>query len=163
MPDAVPAAGVITVDLVDGIGGSVISDESGTANSFTISCPALTTSFAAYNGVFRTPRVLPAVVYLRIRISTAISSGTSVFIDQAALTEMTRLYRGGIFAAAFQGKTPWRKGDGAQVRPDGYTIAVTNDLAGVHQEWFERCFDMSGKGLILPSNAAGGETISDPA
>lgn len=161
--DVVPAAGVITVDLVDGIGGSVINDEAGVANSFTISGPALTTSFVAKNGAFRTPRVLPAVVYLRIRISTAISSGTSVFIDQAALTEMTRLYRGGIFAAAFSGKVSWRKGDGAQVRPDGYTIAVTNDAAGVHQEWFERNFDMSGKGLVLPSNSVGGETIADPA
>lgn len=160
LADVVPAAGVITVDLVDGIGGTVIADEEGTNNAFTIDCTALTTSFTAQTGVFRTPRVLPAAVYLRIRISTGVSSGTSIFIDHAALGEMTELYAGGPSAAIFSGKTPFRAGAG-QVLPDRFTLTATNDRAGEFQEWFDRNFQMREKGLLLPSNTGGTETQAD--
>lgn len=160
LADVGPAAGVITVDLVDGIGGTVINDEQGVANSFTIDCTALTTSFVAKNGVFRMPRVLPTAVYLRIRVSTAISGGTSVFFDHAALAAMTSLYTGGPAAAVFSGKLPFTKGS-AQIAPDKFTITVTNDRAGEFQEWFERLFAMAAKGLILPSDSGGAETIDD--
>jgi hypothetical protein len=160
LADVVPAAGVITVDLVDGIGGSVIADQAGTNNSFTITCSALTTSFVAKNGVFRTPKILPATVYLRIRITTAISAGTSVFLDHCALEEMVELYKGGPFAKVFSGKTAFYKGD-AQVLPDYFTLTSTNDYAGEIQTWMDRNFQMREKGLLLPSNSAGGETQLD--
>ena len=160
LADVVPAAGVLTVDLVDGIGGSVINDQAGTANSFTITGSALTTSFVAKNGVFRTPKILPPVVYLRIRISTAISAGTSVFIDHAALVAMTSLYTGGPVAAIFSGKTSFTKG-GTEVDADVFTLTCTNNRAGEFQEWFERLFDMTSKGLILPSDTGGTETLDD--
>jgi hypothetical protein len=160
MADVVPVAGVITVDLVDGIGGSVIADQAGTNNSFTITCSALTTSFVAKNGVFRTPKILPTTVYLRIRITTAISAGTSVFLDHCAMDEMTELYKGGPSAKIFSGKTSFFKGD-SQVLPDYFVLTTTNDRAGEFQEWFDRNFLMREKGLLLPSNAAGGETQAD--
>lgn len=160
MADVVPAAGVITVDLVDGIGGSVIPDEAGTNNSFTVDCTALTTSHAARNGVFRTPRVLPPIVFLRIRITTAVSSGSSIFIDHASLAEMSELYADGPSAAIFSGKMPFRKG-GGQVAGDKFTLAVTNDRAGEIQEWFDRNFDMRAKGLLLPSVTDTSETQAD--
>lgn len=158
LADVVPAAGVITVDLVDGIGGTVITDEQGTSSSFTITCSGLSTSFAARNGVFRTPRVMPDKVYLRIRISTAVSSGTSIFFDHASLVQMTELYTGGPSAAIFSGKSPFYAGD-TQVTPDYFTITTTNDRAGSFQEWFNRNFDMASLGLLLPSASSG--TISD--
>lgn len=158
LADVVPAAGVISVDLVDGIGGTVINDEQGTANSFTITCSGLSTSFAARNGVFRTPRVMPAKVYLRIRISTAVSSGTSIFFDHASLVEMSEIYKGGPSAAIFSGKTPFSAGD-TQVNADYFTITTTNDRAGLFQEWFNRNFDMVSMGFVLPSASSG--TISD--
>lgn len=160
MADVVPAAGVITIDLVDGIGGSVIADESSTNNSFTVDCTALVTNHVARNGVFRTPRVLPPVVYLRIRISTDISSGSSVFIDHAALAEMTQLYPDGPSVAIFSGAAPFRKGVG-QVVGDSFTLTVTNDRAGEMQEWFERNFSMRAKGLLLPSVTDASETQAD--
>lgn len=158
--DSVPAAGVLTVDLVDGIGGTVIADSQGTNNTFTIDATALTTSWVAKNGVFRTPKILPPVVYLRIRVSTAVSNTTSVFLDHAALVKMTSLYSGGPEVAIFSGNTDFTVG-GGQTAADYFTLAVTNNRAGEFQEWFERCFDMAAKGLILPSNTAGTETIDD--
>ena len=160
LADVVPAAGVITVDLVDGIGGTVINDAQGTANSFTIDCTALSTSFVAKNGVFRTPRALPTLTYVRVRISTGVSSGTSIFFDHMALVEMQELYVGGPSLAVFSGKTPFHAGS-EQVLPDGWTIAVSNNYAGEFQQWFERNFDMTAKGLLLPSNSAGSETQAD--
>jgi hypothetical protein len=160
MADVVPAAGVLTVDLVDGIGGSVIDDEQGTANSFTIDATGLATSFAARTGVFRTPRELPPIVYLRIRISTAVSSGSSVFLDHAALAAMVALYAGGPEATLFSGIAPFSTGS-EQVLADRFSIAVENDRGGGFQEWFQRAFDMTGKGLLLPSDDGGNETLDD--
>ena len=150
--DSVPAAGVITVDLFDG--SAVINDQQGTANSFTIDCTALTTSFVAKNGFFRTPTVLPPIVYLRIHISTAVSNTTSVFIDHCCLQKATELYAGGPFAAIFQGNTNF-------AAEDTITIAATNDRAGAFQEWFERAFEMRANGLLLPSDTGGTETVAD--
>lgn len=161
MADVVPAAGVITVDLVDGIGGTVINGQLGTANTFNFTGAGLTTSFVAKNGSFRTPRILPPIVYLRIRISTAVSAGTSVFIDHCAMAKMTEVYNGGPFVAVFSGKTDFTAGDGANVLPDGFTITVTNSRAGEFQEWFNRVFSMADKGLLLPSASTSSETQAD--
>jgi hypothetical protein len=158
--DSVPAAGVLTVDFVDGIGGSVIADQAGTSNSFTISCTGLSTSFAARNGSFRTPKALPPLTYLRIRITTAVSNTSSIFIDHCSLAEMTELYPDGPSAAIFSGAARFFKGDG-QVLGDKFTLTVTNDRAGKFQEWFERNFDMRSKGLLLPSDSSGSETLLD--
>lgn len=158
--DVVPAAGVITIDLVDGIGGSVIADEAATNNSFTQTCSALSTSFVSKTGTFRTPRVLPPIVYLRIRISTGVSSGSSIFIDHAALEEMTELYPGGPSLAIFSGAADFRKGAG-QVVGDWFNMTVANDRAGEFQEWFDRNFDMRSKGLLLPSVTDASETQAD--
>lgn len=161
--DVVPAAGVITVDLVDGVGGTVIADAQSVNNSFTFSCTGL--SAAAWRHVsilvsggtecvFRTPAVLPPLVYLRIRISTAISSGTSVFLDHAALVKMQEAHAGGPLIAGFSGATNAAVGD-------SWTVAVTNDRAGLLQEWCNRNFGMAALGLLLPSNGAGAETVPD--
>lgn len=152
--DSAPAAGVVTVDLVDGIGGTVVNDDAGTANSYTIDATALTTSWAAKTGVFRTPTNLPDNLFLRIRITTDVSNTSSVFFDDATLVEMTELYTGGVYAAVFTGPTEW-------VTDDTITLAVTNDRAGALHEWMNRVFDMRENDLLLPSNSAGGETIND--
>jgi hypothetical protein len=158
--DVVPAAGVITIDLVDGIGGSVIADAAGTNNSITFNAADLTTSWQSLTDlvsgecVFRTPTVVPGLVYLRIRQSTAVSAGTSVFIDQVAFTSMSRLYPGGPYVAAFTGSTEIKAAD-------TWSVAVTNDRAGGLQEWFNRNFDTANLGLLLPSDSGGSETIPD--
>jgi len=151
--DVVPAAGVITVDLVDGIGGTVIADDEATNNTFTIDCTAASGSLEIYSGVFRTPTELPAVVYLRIRLTTAITAGSSAFIDEAQLKQMDEAYDGGPYIAVFSGLTAWGQGDRA-------TVATTNDRAGSLHEWMDRAYDLKGKGLLLPSTG-GAPTIAD--
>ncbi len=158
--DVVPAAGVITIDLVDGIGGTVVADEAGTNISTTITCSGLSTSFAVRSFTFTTPQTLPTQTYWRIRISTAVSSGTSIFIDHTCLTTMTELYAGGPCVAIFGGNILPEAKNGTS-DGDYLTLTIANDGAGEFQQYFERNFQMAAKRLRLPSNNAGGETIND--
>jgi hypothetical protein len=70
-----------------------------------------------------------------------------VYLDEMAVVKGTELYTGGPYVAAFTGKT-------AVVNEDNWTLTVANNRAGKIQEWFNRCFDMTGKGLLLPSAGA---------
>jgi hypothetical protein len=74
-------------------------------------------------GFFRTPRVLPAAVYLRIRLSAALSVGTTLLVDHLAMAEPTRLYQQGPYIAPFSASANVIKGD-------SFSIAVTNDRGG---------------------------------
>lgn len=159
--DSVPAAGVFTVDLVDGIGGTVIQDSEGTNNSATFNAADVSDSawkdlktLVGSTVAFRTPLVVPPVVYLRVRISTAVSATSSIYVDDVAMVRMVELYAGGPLVAAFDGSTAFVKGD-------KWTIATTNDGAGLLQRWFERNFNMGSLGMLLPSDSGGTETIPD--
>lgn len=155
------ASGVIQLSLVDGVSGTVINDEQGNANTLTVNCTDLTTSFQALadvlasgDPIFRTPRKMPNLVYLRVRFSTAPPSTRKVYFDELSLVEMTELYPGGPLAAAFAGNQQFRI-------DDAWTITVTNDRAGLLHEWMHRTFDLAGLGLLLPSDSGGSETIPD--
>lgn len=152
--DVQPAAGAIKVELLDGIGGSVIADDESVSNLLDIDPNALTTSFAAESATFRTPSVMPDTVYLRIRISTGITVGSSIFWDEMCLVPSTQLYTGGPFAALFTGATHWEL-------DDEFTITATNDRGGAIHEWCNRVYDLRTNNLLIPSNNAGGETIDD--
>lgn len=156
--DGTVPAGECKVELYDG--SAVINDEQGTANALTIDVTSLTSSYAAQNAAFRTPRVMPAKVYLRIRLSTAISNTEKFYIDHIALAAMTELYQGGPNVLLFSGATPWKAGDTAN-RGDFFTVAVANDYGGDFQTWGDRNFDMREKGLLFPSAGGGGETIDE--
>lgn len=151
--DVVPAAGVLTIDLVDGVGGTVINDDEGTANSYTVSASgAITTSWQGFSGVFRSPAVLPAQAYFRIRISTAVTSGSSIFLDEAYLGPIDELYADGPSLAIFDGATDFELNDRV-------TLAVANDRAGLIHEWMNRIFSLRENRLLFPT--AGSETIND--
>lgn len=111
-----------------------------------------TTEGSSNELAFRTPTVLPDLVYLRLRISTAISGGTSVFVDNVSLATLIELYAGGPLVATFAGATEFKAGD-------LWTITTTNDRAGQIQEAYNRNFDMAQLGLMLPSKTDGTETI----
>lgn len=138
------AVGEMRVEIVDEIGGSVVDDGAGNANSLTIDVTALgTADHESKWFAFRVPKTVNQPVYLRIRISTAISNTASVFVDEVAIAAGRLLYTGGPYVAAFSGKV-------AAVAGDLWVLTVTNNRAGGIQEWYERCFDMTGKGLLLP-------------
>lgn len=115
---------------------------------------ALTTQGSPASPVFRTPATLPPSTYLRIRISTAVSAGTSVFCDEVVLVPMTELYTGGPFVASFTGSTEWALGDTS-------TLPMANDRAGALHEWMNRAFDLRENNLLIPTNSTGSETIAD--
>lgn len=160
LADVVPAAGVITFDLVDGIGGTVVADEAGTNISSTVTCSGLTTSFAVRSMTFTTPQTMPPITYWRIRISTGVSSGTSIYLDHACLTAMTELYAGGPCVAIFGGNILPEAKNGTS-DGDYLTLTIANDYAGEFQAYFERNFQMAAKRLRLPSDSGGTETIND--
>lgn len=152
--DSVPAAGVLTIDLVDGVGGTVIADQAGTNNSFTVDATALTTSFVAKTGVFRTPLALPTQVHLRIRITTAVSNTSSVFLDECYLGLMDESYAGGPSLAVFDGAVAW-------LPDDLITATITQDREGKMLEWLDRILGLRESGLMFPVNTGGLETQAD--
>ena len=147
-----PAAGVLTIDLVDGIGGSVINDQAGTANSITLGHAAFTTSFQAVTGYFRTPAALPAQVYLRVRISTAVTNGESLYLDEVYLGPATECYVDGPSVAVFDGSTAW-------LVDDRITASITNDRSGLLHEWCDRVLGLRASRLIFP--VSGSPTQAD--
>lgn len=156
--DAVPGAGALTVDLIDGIGGTVLQDAQGVANSITFNASSLGTGFQnlsqlqAGECVFRTPAILPSLIYLRIRISTAVTSTRKIFWDNVALNALTQIYSGGPLMSAFAGARPFSTAD-------TWTITVANDRLGVLREWCARNWNMASLGLLLPTSAS--PTIPD--
>jgi hypothetical protein len=156
--DAVPAAGVVKVELVDGIGGTVINDAQGVANTITFNATALTTGWQhlsvlqASECIFRTPAQLPPLIYLRIRESTAISNTKNMWIDNVALAPVQEFYNGGPGLVLFTGSKVWDAGDTV-------SVAITNDRAGLIREYMNRNFDLAAKELLLPTSGA--PTIPD--
>ena len=146
-------AGVLRVRLTDG-SGVTISDDAGNSNSFvnTISS-GFTTSYAAYNTYFVTPKVLPTSYRISIDLSTAITTSEYIDIDLMAFVTATSLYAGGPSINAFSG-------GGQAAINDKYTAVVANSggttslLMGV-----ERLLSMRASGLKFPSAASG--TISN--
>lgn len=149
--DVVPAAGVLTVDLVDGNSGTTVTDDQGNANTLAIDLTGLSTAAAPFNVAFHTPSTLPARTYLRLRLSTALSSGTSLFVDELCLTTLTELYPGGIFVAAFAG------GEG-QVVGDYAELQISNAMEGQLHTILHRCLNLGGKRLLLPTDPPGTQT-----
>lgn len=150
--DVVPGAGVLTVDLYDG--SSIINDDAGTANSFTVTLSSVTTSYVAYTGVFITPRLLPSTIRLRVRLSTALSTGSSLFIDHVSMGTMTELYAGGPSANVHTGTTIF-------LVDDFFTITAANDNASDWATMLQRLFDMRTLGIQLPYDTGAAETIAD--
>src|SRR6185437_14786753 len=147
---AAPTAGALQVALVDG-SGTVLEDAQGTDCSFTIDLTAESTSWADHSGVFRTPAVMPAACYLRLKLTTAIDSAKSVLIDSVALTPMTQLYAGGPSVAGFAGATNVVVGD-------SWTVAISN-TPGLLALWMERFFSLNSRGVVIPYS--GSPTAAD--
>lgn len=156
-----PAAGVLTVELTDSANANA-ADAAGTANLATIDLTTASSSWAnptlaSGSLVFRLPRVIPTGLKLRVRLSTALSVGSSVFIDHEAMTPMVTPYDGGPSIAVFGGAIPFAVGD-------GWTVTGANDRASATylatwQALFDRWFGMREMGLQLPYS--GSPTIAD--
>lgn len=107
-------AGQLIVELTDSSGVPIL-DSAGTVNNLTVSLTGLTTNFAAYNTTFRTPTQLPATAKIRFRLSTALTTGRSVYFDRLSMGLMSQLGPSQIFAAVHSGSVPFAAGDRATI------------------------------------------------
>jgi hypothetical protein len=148
----IPAAGVLRVALVNESGGAVINDAAGNPNSFTITLSGTTGSFVSHHGVFRTPAVLPATYGVRFTLTTALSSGSTMYLDRFGFAQATNLYAGGPKFRLFSGTTPFALGD-------RFTLGVANNYSSKWALLLERMLGLRSRGLKIPS--AGSPTISD--
>lgn len=147
----VPAAGVVKIRLVNSA-GTVITDDAGGSNDMTITVSGITTGYVAHSATFITPKILPVGYKLRIITTTAITTGSTLYIDDLAVVPMTECYTGGPSVAVFSGSTDF-------LLNDYFTLAAANNYAGAFQLVFQQFFDMNSLGLQLPS--ASSPTISD--
>lgn len=153
--NAVPAAGVLTVDLTDG-SNSPLVDQAGTPNSLAVTLSTATTGWVPHSVFFRTPAVVPSTGYrLRLRISTPMSAGTDLFLSHLGMTAAVQTYQGGPRIALFSGSPGFIQGD-------YFTLTTANNYqtAAKWQFLADRLFNMRALGLQLPSVAAA-ETIAD--
>lgn len=153
-----PAAGTLTIDWVDE-NDIVVLDAAGVANTFNVDLTLLTTQYATYNSAFRSPLIMPAELYMRIRLTVALTSGRSVYLDRGALGLMSQMYASGPFVAVFSGGDPFVQGDYAYA-----TITNSRGAAGTlstFQTLFAQLFPneiLNGE-LMIPSSSS--PTISD--
>jgi hypothetical protein len=147
-----PASGVLQVALTNGSSPTV--DNDGNTNSTSVNLNTIGTTWVPFNAVFRTPSILPSTPTLAIGLTTALPAGYSVFIDRCSVSQMVQLYAGGPYLSIFSGNINMQKGDQVYV-------TLANNYGGRFQQLFDIIFGMKSMGLLLPSNATGGQTISD--
>lgn len=146
--DVVPASGVLQIDLYNGT--AIITDEAGNNCSLAINLSGLTTGYVAHNAVWQIADPLPSTVTLRVRLTTAIPTGSNVFVDQMTLQAATQLgqYLGDtIYAAVATGSADW-------ALKDTLTLATANNRACQWQQAFDRLFGARALGFVLPTSGS---------
>jgi len=148
---ALSAAGNLTIRLVDGSNATITDDQSA-ANGVTVANSALTGSYAPYNGVLITPKVLPSTVKIQLTSNDAadLDNTKSIYIDHFAMAEVAPLYVGGPFCGVFSGATAWMTNDSYSI-----TTANNHNAATYGATWqtvFDRLFSMRSLGLLLPTS-----------
>jgi len=141
---SVPAAGQLRFALTDG-SGNVLDDAQGNPTSVVVDLTTIGTTFVPVWGFLRTPRILPSGVRFQIKLTTALSAGSSVYIDRLALAIPTPAYAGGPSIASFSGSSKLINGD-------SFTINIYNNYGGLFQRLFDRFFGVKQLGMQLPSS-----------
>lgn len=143
------ATGTITISLRDASGTVIDSTNWSTAQSVA----SLTTSWAIYTFKRRMPKVIPSELYIHVGVTTAIATAAA-YVDEVILAEMIPVAPGGQALTIIAGSTNW-------VLDDNVRRKMANNNEGAFVRAFDRLFDMYGKGLSLPANYLGAETIAD--
>jgi hypothetical protein len=147
------ATGVLEMAITDEA-GVIIEDDQGVEQKVTQNMAALSVAYDTVFGFIITPKILPqGPLHFRVRMSTALSAGIELDIDDIILGEAVEAYPGGPWLFMIPGETRASIGD-------QHTVTITNSHAGKFQDWFQRCFDMRSLGLQLPSSVSS-ETIQD--
>lgn len=153
--DSTPSGGAMRVDLYDGT--DVINDEAGNANSLSIDLTTIGTDYVAKNAVFRLPEPVPATVYLRVRLSTALETAKIAYIDHLALAEMEQPSRevGAVpFLKVFSGSVGWSTDDGLPTLTNTFKVETANANESLWQQMFARMFGTPSTGFTLPTSGS---------
>jgi len=121
----VPAAGNILVHCT-GTGYTASSSE-----KVDIAAGSFSTSWAHAYFFINLPDPIPTDFSLIVKIGSTLSNGTHVYFDSLAFGEVS--WHGGLGAVAIAGSTRFMAGD-------KFTCAVSNNGAGVFQEFFRRYY-----------------------
>jgi hypothetical protein len=178
----VPAAGIMEAALVDQ-NGNITTDSYGTQNVCTYNLPAIaageplslspssvpfpSSDWTGLGCFFRTPAVQPTTYFLRFRMTTPLSTGTQLFIDQVAMGVATQLYVGGPQMAIFDGSVHFLAGGPfplAQGPPDQFKLVATNNRGAASNlaTWQTLMLRLATQNaLVLWPSTTGVATISD--
>lgn len=149
--------GLLAVDIIDGNGVTIL-DANSVPNTFNIDPTAFTTSFTQYLGAFRTPAILPASYSFRVRLTTPLTNGRSVYMAKISDGLMTQAYTSGPFASIHAGNTPFVAGDYS-----GLVVTNSRGAGGTLNTFQTACARMFSQfiqnELLLPSSSS--PTLSD--
>ncbi len=155
--DGTPAAaGDLRVRLQDNADNVISVDpEDGAAieAQLTVDLTALTTSYVFSPFVFVTPPLVPATMHIALELTTALTTGRSVFLDELIVQEMVQVYSDGPYAAFFRGATDF-------VIDDFFDATITqNDTSANLIYACNRLLGLQELGKTIPTLDA--PTISD--
>lgn len=149
------AAGVLRISLQD-VSNTIINDEAGTANSFSVTLSTLPAAWGPTGikgGFFRTPRLLPSTVKLVIQLTTAATNAKTLDLDRLSMIGVDPVYPGGPYQKIFSGATPFAIND-------AFTNAITNAwTTAKFVSVLARLWDLPANNIRIPSLNVG--TISD--
>jgi len=144
---AAPSAGNVRVSLQNS-GGTIVTGAQ-------VDIPyTIGTTYGWQYAFFRAPVALPSTVYVSLEQTTAINAGATMFLDELVLAEVRQFAPGSQGIVILPGSTDW-------VANDSITLKSTNGAEGEFNTEFDRFYAMYEKGLLLPANSAGAETILD--
>lgn len=164
LSSASPTAGVLQADLVNA-SNATINDAAGTANSVSVNLHNVAnTNWNVLTGFFRLPTQLPSAVKLRLSLTTALTTGTNVYIGGVGLNGGQELYTGGPFCSAFSGNVSPialipNPGAIPSALADTWTMSYTPTW-GTMQQMLERFFGMKNLRLQVP-NTTSSPTVAD--
>lgn len=155
-----PAAGVLQADLTDSA-GTILKDSAGTDNTVSVDLSTVAnTNWHPLKFNFRALSALTPNTPIKIRywLSTPLTAGTNVFLDNSGFALMQQVYPGGPLFSMHSGDT-------LPVTGDTWTVQMANAYAtsgsGLFQFWFDRTFGMRNLGLTIPNTTGGGFTVAD--
>lgn len=114
----------------------------------------ITTSYQLVTATCWSPVAIPKGSRIVVEANGNMANTSEVFIDDVCVAQMRSLGPGSPHVQMIAGSDSFAFGD-------TFTRAVTNNLDGTVAKEMDRFFDMEGRGLALPGDIAGGESIAD--
>lgn len=162
VPAGVVGPNSLVININDSSGSPTVTDEAGNAASKTLDLTTLVAdTWTPVNMLFAPKEPARSAVQIDIYHSAALDSGVPFYIDEISIglaTQLDSSNPGGTpFLAAFQGGADFVEHDGGPGTV--FKMVIANNRSGLWQLLFDKLFDMSSKGLILPTS--GTTTISE--